>query len=407
MAKEKKKPELISRPQKIAAGMILFLAAYIYRLPPMISPVVNQLSPLPATPPFTRDLSGMLHLYRKLEGAESLLLKGDIMYTGLLDGQVVQLDLTQGKFAQVEMMTFTGDPQRALPFPCGKFETQPICGRPLGIDMTLDGKLVVADAYKGLLSIDLKKRDTDSNYYKAKLLSKKPDDDRLNKFRFLNDVAVAQKSGDIFFTESTNRRQLRLGMFEHFEGRAFGRLFRYDAKTKKAKTVMKNLAYPTGVVVDPNEKFVLVAERSKNRIAKISLKSKKPKLEVFAKNLPIWPERITWDVDGEHLWVAGHPRHGSFNMMQWLNDYPALRSLLAKCVKPFTLEYFLPSGALVLRLDAKGKISEVYGDSSGKHGVISGVYPKGDDLFFSMYTNSDVKYVGKMTRAQLGLESHE
>lgn len=402
MAKKKNEHEYFSRPVKIAAGMVVLLAGYVYQLPLMIQPTKIMLPPLPDAPEDNNKLAKMQHLYRKMDGAEKLVFKGDTLYTGLVDGQVVKLDTSQGRFAQIEGLAFTGDPERALPFPCGKFNTQPICGRPLAVDLLENGKLVIADAYFGLMRLD-------PTSGKLSLLAKKPDDDRLKKFKFLKDLVVAKDSQNIYFTESSSLRQLRLSMYEQFEGRTFGRLFKYDAKKRKATTMLSNLAFPTGLVVDKDEKYLLVAERAKARISRIDLTKKvkkNTKPSIFANNLPVWPERITWDADGEHIWVAGHPRHTS-STMQWLAEQPELRSLLAKCLSPEKLEWFLSSGSMALRLDSNGKIVQSFTDYSGRTGVIAGVYPQGDDLWFSMFTNSNVRYLGKMTRQELGLESVE
>ncbi len=100
--------------------------------------------------------------------------------------------------------------------------------------------------------------------------------------------------------------------------------------------------YATGLMLDPTGKFLLVAERLNSRILKVDLetakkhqkknaskKAKKRKVtevgeSVFAENLPIYPERVTLDADGEHVWVAGHPRHSGQSLLHTLSDYPTL-----------------------------------------------------------------------------------
>ena len=95
MTKKDKKKEWVGRPLKIAAGMVVLLAVYVVQLPTMINPVNINFPALGDAPEGNNKLAPMRRFYRQLEGAESLHFDGDLMYTGLVDGRIVVIDVSQ------------------------------------------------------------------------------------------------------------------------------------------------------------------------------------------------------------------------------------------------------------------------------------------------------------------------
>jgi DNA-binding beta-propeller fold protein YncE len=119
-------------PRRILPLALLSLAlAYLLFWPVPINPVVWH----PATNPrmaFNDRLSGIRSLPEVGPGPESVAIGPDgRLYTGLQDGRVVRM-LADG--SGVETFVQTG-------------------GRPLGMKLDAGGNLVVADAFRGLLSI--------------------------------------------------------------------------------------------------------------------------------------------------------------------------------------------------------------------------------------------------------------
>jgi sugar lactone lactonase YvrE len=336
----------------------------------------------------------------QMEGAEALAFHGDKVYAGLSDGRIVVLDT---EYDQVDSLRFTGDPQRALPFPCGEYGTEPVCGRPLGLAFNDKGALLIADAYFGLLSMNATTARTTS-------LSRRSSDGKRQAFKFLNGLAVSPKAkGAIYMTDSSLVNQRRDYALEVVSQNPTGRLLRYSPKTKKTETLLDKLHFPNGVVISENEDFLLVAELTRARILKYctpttrhtptrppthpisfhasrsipcahaprsyryDLKQKrasgKPgKYTVWADNLPILPDNLSWDEDEDGqkngaLWVGGQKRTATYDS---LGGYGWLRTLMVKVMKPASMFDWVGEDGYTLRLSAEGKILDAPQDESGR-----------------------------------------
>ncbi|KIH64279.1 hypothetical protein ANCDUO_05413 [Ancylostoma duodenale] len=125
----------------------------------------------------------------KIEGPESLVIEGDSIYTGLYDGRVVHIK--DGKI--VKEVKFTKQPK------CGSFETEPLCGRPLGIRRLNRKEFVVADAYLGIFTVDFK-----AGTFCHIIKSNVPIEGRY--MRFVNDVELHPDRKSLLFAECNMAR---------------------------------------------------------------------------------------------------------------------------------------------------------------------------------------------------------
>lgn len=101
------------------------------------------------------------------------------------------------------------------------------------------------------------------------------------KAKTFNSVAVA-KNGDLYFTDSSSDFEV-CKVTSAFIPNPSGRLIHLSRKTNKITTLIDGLFYANGVVISPNEDFVLVSDLGKSRILKHWIKSEKNgKTEVFA-----------------------------------------------------------------------------------------------------------------------------
>src|SRR3546814_9975294 len=82
------------------------------------------------------------------------------------------------------------------------------------------------------------------------------DDSRL---RLADDLDIAP-DGRIFFSEATIRYEMHEWPIDSLEGRGNGRLICYDPRTRQTRTVVKNLNFPNGVCLGPDQQSVLFAE---------------------------------------------------------------------------------------------------------------------------------------------------
>lgn len=275
-----------------------------------------------------------------------------VLYTGTQDGKIVRV----WPDGRVEDWLETG-------------------GRPLGLVFDNKGRLIVADAWKGLLSIAPDKSVT--------LLSRESEG---TPFRFTDDVDIAP-DGRIYFTDASSRFEQPDYVLDLLEMRPHGRLLRYDPRTKKTETLLRNLHFANGVAVSPEGDYVLVNETWKYRILKYWIHGPRAgQAEVFADNLPGFPDNLAVDKAGRY-WVAfptlRNPRVDSMHRRPWLKD---LVAKLPESFHPKPQEY-----GLVLAFDAKGELIISLHDTRGTHlQEITSVNPHGDHLYFGSLHNDRI-----------------
>lgn len=214
------------------------------------------------------------------------------IWTGVDDGRIVRI---------------TPDGQTAVVADTG--------GRPLGLAVARDGRLLVCDSPRGLLAMD-----TDSG--KVETLVEEVDGRRL---QFCSNV-IEMPDGTIFFTESTSAFS-----YAHFKGavleaRPRGSLFRRDPDGT-VLTVVPGLYFANGVTLTADASALVFVETMGRRIAKYWLTGPKAgSVTTLVANLPGHPDNISTGADGR-IWVAMvSPVNAA---AEWLAPrWPALRKLL-------------------------------------------------------------------------------
>lgn len=212
-------------------------------------------------------------------------------------------------------------------------------GRPLGLDWLPDGRLLVCDCQRGLLAIDL-----DKDTLEALL-------DSVNgrKMMVCNNPSVA-RDGTIYFSDSSQRYPLAQIRTEIMENIATGRLLRRNPDGS-VEVLLEHLQFANGVVLAPDESFVLVAETGACRIKRVWLKGPRAgKADVFADALPGMPDNLSLGTDGL-FWLAlpsaADPR------LQLLHRLPStLRRLIARV--PDELQPAELRNVLIMAFDASG-----------------------------------------------------
>lgn len=155
------------------------------------------------------------------------------------------------------------------------------CGRPLGMRFAPNGRLVVADAYYGLFSVDVDSGKVDQLVSMNETIEgKKP----MNP----NDLDIS-KDGTIYWSDSSTNVHLQDATIE-FLGEASGRYYRrkilvltdskkfklvfdfrlikYDPKTKKSTVLLNGIHFANGVQLSKSEDFILVSETVRSRVLK-------------------------------------------------------------------------------------------------------------------------------------------
>ncbi|XP_055587395.1 adipocyte plasma membrane-associated protein Hemomucin-like [Uranotaenia lowii] len=251
----------------------------------------------------------------KLLGPEALLVRGKDLYTTINGGEIVRIN--------GQHITHVAKVGRA----CESIYEPEICGRPLGIAFDTQGdNLIVADAYYGIWSVSLVNGD------KIQLVSPDLvlDGKGVNrKARLFNSVAVA-KNGDIFWTESSSDFDLHDGVYTIF-GNPSGRLFRFDRKTKKNTLLIDRLYFANGVVLSPNEDFVVVSETMTASLRRYYLTGPKAGTEdIFVDGLPGLTDNLIADEEGIWTPLVLTIDEESPSVTRLLSRVPLIRKFLAR-----------------------------------------------------------------------------
>lgn len=214
-------------------------------------------------------------------------------YTGLQDGRIVRF-LPGGP---VQDFVDTG-------------------GRPLGMQFDAAGNLIVADAFRGLLSV--------SPAGAVRVLTDSVDGVRL---QFVDDLDIAA-DGTIWFSNASQRSNQHQWLLDFWEGHDTGQLLSHDPATGRTQVRMDRLRFANGVALGPGDAYVLVNETMTRRIWRLWLEGPRAGArELFADALPGHPDNLSHD-GGGLFWVAlPSKRSGAFD---WLAPRPALRRMLLR-----------------------------------------------------------------------------
>jgi sugar lactone lactonase YvrE len=165
-------------------------------------------------------------------------------------------------------------------------------GRPLGLAVANDGRLLVCDSPRGLLAMD-----PDSGKFET-LVDEV--DGRL--LRFCSNV-IEMPDGTIFFTESTSAFTYAHYLGAIFEARARGSLFRRDP-AGTVLTVVPGLYFANGVTPTADGSALVIAETQGRRLSKYWLTGPQAgTVTPLAVNLPGMPDNLSTGADGR-IWCA-------------------------------------------------------------------------------------------------------
>lgn len=256
---------------------------------PSIDPVVWRPPRTPrASRPAKDSLPGLDVLQVNGRGPEDVLVEKGHVFTGVEDGRVLRLT-ADGR--RLDTIADTG-------------------GRPLGIELYPDGRLLVCDAGRGLLLVDRVGGGIEV------LVERGPE------LRVCNNAAVAA-DGTVYFTDSTSRFDLEYWRADLLEHRGTGRLLRRDPDGTVA-TVLDGLHFANGVALTSDESSVVVAQTGAYRLDRVHLTGERQgEAEVLVDGLPGFPDNISTGSDGL-VWIAmASPRLPVLDLVSRL--HPALR----------------------------------------------------------------------------------
>ena len=205
-------------------------------------------------------------------GAEDVLVAPTgFVYTGTEDGSVFRVHPEGGRIDRVGQ---TG-------------------GRPLGLEMLPDGRILVCDAHQGLLALD-----TDTG--KVEVLTSLVNGLRM---RFCNNAAVHSGSGDIFFSDTSRVYGIERWRADMIENTASGRLLRRHPDGD-VEVLLEGLRFANGVALSADESYVAVAETAGRTVIRHWLAGPRTgETDHLAQELPGYPDNIARGSDGL-IWVT-------------------------------------------------------------------------------------------------------
>lgn len=341
----------------IALLVLIVLPVAFFLLKP--SPI----DPLPWTPPKAPELIGDYEKNNKLAALErpfgECLQCEDVaidtmgrVYGGQINGEIIQFEN-----GQRNVFANTG-------------------GRPLGLHFDHSENLIVADADKGLLSINQQGQITVLvDEYEGK------------KLIFVDDLEVAEDSM-IYFSDASNKWSFHFSSVDIIEGRGNGSLYSYNPKTKETKELLDDLRFANGIAVAHDQSYVLVNETGRYRTQRYWLKGpKKGQSDLFLENLPGFPDGISQGENGV-FWVAlVSPRQPDLDDILPSVFMKNLVAKLPASMQPAPVHY-----GFVLGVDGNGKVVHNLQDPAGSFAEITSVQQVGDEIYLgSLYEKTIVK----------------
>jgi sugar lactone lactonase YvrE len=222
-------------------------------------------------------------------------------------------------------------------------------GRPLGVELLGDGRLLVCDARRGLLAVDAA---TGAVEVLVDRVAGAP-------LRFCNNAAVAT-DGTVYFSDSSRRFGIDHWRADLLEHSGTGRLLRRDPDGA-VEVLLEGLQFANGVALAPDESFVAVAETGAYRLTRLWLTGGGAgRTDVLVDNLPGFPDNLSCGPTGL-IWIAlGSPRVPLLDRLHRL--HPAVRRgvwalperLQPKPVRTLWVQAVDAGGALVHDLQGPG-----------------------------------------------------
>lgn len=343
--------------------LIVFLILFFYLVAWPIP-----IDPVAWTPPPAPELKGQYAINDYLASATIIHTKDS---NGPEDVDIDKLGQIYGGFLDGKIIRFSSDGENLGVFADTK-------GRPLGLDFDNSGNLIIADADKGLLSVDKNGNIT--------TLATEIKGIPLN---FTDDVDVGPDDM-IYFTDASekfNHNNYRGDLWEH---RPHGKLIRYDPSAKKLTLLLDNLYFANGVAVSANGEFLLFNETYDFSISKFWLKGPKAGTrEKILINTPGFPDGISRGTK-DIYWVAMFtPRNAQADA---LAPKPFLRKIIYRL--PLFIQPAPVRHAFILGIDSFGNvIYNLHDPSQNSYSPITSVEENNGVLYLGSLNYPGIAYI--------------
>ncbi|KQU06665.1 hypothetical protein ASG56_03200 [Rhodococcus sp. Leaf7] len=283
--------------------------------------------------------------------------------TGLEDGRILRVTFDSTTHT-VETLADTG-------------------GRPLGITVLDDDTLLVCDAERGVLRVDLASGGVE-------VLVDQLDGEPIT---FASNI-VRGRSGTLYFTVSTRRFGFHDFLADLLEHSGTGRVAVLPPDGP-ARTLVDGLQFPNGLTVSDAEDAVTVASSGDFRITRYPVVDGRAGAPtVLEDNLPAFPDNVS--ADGDLVWVAmATPRSALHDRVAQL---PGLFRRIAYRLPESVREG--ESTTWVIAVDEHGTVVHDLQSSEPGYKMVTGVVRRGPHLVLGSITESALAVVGAPTAVE-------
>lgn len=252
-------------------------------------------------------------------------------------------------------------------------------GRVLGFTFDTQGRIIAADALRGLLAITA---DGQVSVLTDRISASDP-------IFYANSVITAP-DGVIYFTQSSTRfapadwgSTYEASVLDILEQSATGRIIAYDPATNTSSIVAHGLSFANGIALSEDDHTLFVNETGRYRVWKIDghardldVQSGSPQATILLDNLPGYPDNLMRGQDGR-IWVGlFRPRNPAADS---LAPHPFARKVLQRLPRSW-----LPLGAPyghVFAFDEAGQVVESLQDPAGAYPATTGATETPDRLY--------------------------
>ena len=348
-----------------ALGIIVLIGAYLLLWPVPIAPAswgaptdkgyVGDFAPNTELANLERLSIGGIH------GPEDVVMYGGKIYASSQEGKILEIDPitnTHREYADTK-------------------------GSALGMEMDAAGHLIIADAFRGLLSV--------SPSGEVTVLTDEVDG---TPILYADDLDIAA-DGVIYFSDASTKfgaeaigSTLAASLLELMEHQGTGRLLAYDPADKTTRIVRDGYVFSNGVAMTSNGD-ILVNETGTYQVHRVSPDGTS---RVIMDNLPGFPDNINRGpklADGTETFLLGLVSQRS----KWLDDNshkPSARKIamrLPAFMRPQAVNY-----GIIVQIDAEGTVIKTWQDPSGDYPSATGAII-GEDGYM---------YVSSLTAPDLG-----
>jgi sugar lactone lactonase YvrE len=273
-------------------------------------------------------------------------------------------------------------------------------GRVLGFDFDAGGRMIAADAMRGLVAIA-----AEAPHTVSVLADRMPDGDPI---RFPDAVTVAD-DGSVYFTDASRRfapadhgGPYEASMLDIIEHRATGRVLAWHPGGP-VEVVASGLSFANGIVLSRDGRSLFVAESSAYRVWRIDADARgldlsrgpTPRARVILDQLPGFPDNLMRGMDGR-IWLGlAAPRTATADATA---DKPWVRKVALRL--PRFLWPLPPSYGHVLAFTEDGRVVADLQDPSGAYPDTTGVLETADRLYIQSVR---APALGWMPKARAGL----